>query len=365
MYFRSLQVFRGIAAVAVVLYHVNCYLELMLKAPRTPFRAFDTKFSMGAWFFFSLSGFLMAYIIDTSRDRFLQRRLIRIYPTFWAAVGITLLAKIALFDRVACPRLIRAASLLPFGGNVTYPLSIEWTLIYEVFFYFVCAIFATALYHRWFPAFLACWAGAIVTAQHAFGLPSPMLPGPGLIFLSIFNLLFIMGGLGYHVYKRLEPTPRARRLLLLTVCGGVLIYNLNGGSVSIGFFGLGLSFTATIVWGALGDRRDKSAPGGSFFEKLGDASYGLYLIHVPIITCFFFTANQFMGIHNPTILGVVGLVLALVGGWWFGKFDIALQKTLKRRLSRPRSGERQGAIPRAHIWRRPNGLQNPAEAPVG
>lgn len=358
MYFRSLQVLRGIAAVAVVLYHTNCYLESLVKAPGTSFRVFDTKFSMGAWFFFALSGFLMAYMIDTSRNRFLSRRLTRIYPTLWVAICITLVAKVALFGAVANPSLIRAASLLPFAGKVAYPLSVEWTLIYEIFFYFVCAIFANAWLYRWFPAFLGCWAGSIIIADLAFGHPTLMLPGAGQIVFSQFNLLFIMGGLGFHVYKRLEPTRATRNLLLLTACGGILINTFRGNQALLGFLSLGLSFAATIVWGTLGDRRDRPAPGDSFFEKLGDASYGLYLIHVPIMTCFFVVATQRVGFEHPTTLGLIGASLALVGGWWFGKLDIKLQKSLKKLLTRPRSGD---AIPRAHIWRRLNGFRRPAE----
>jgi exopolysaccharide production protein ExoZ len=52
MYFRSLQIMRGLAALAVVLYHVNAYLGIFCNAPSTPFRVFDVNFSHGVWFFF-------------------------------------------------------------------------------------------------------------------------------------------------------------------------------------------------------------------------------------------------------------------------------------------------------------------------
>jgi exopolysaccharide production protein ExoZ len=362
MYFRSLQVFRGIAAVAVVLFHVNCYLDSLYKAPDTAFRVFTVHFGLGAWFFFSLSGFLMAYMVDTSRDRFFRRRLLRIYPTFWLAVGLTLLAKVALFGGVSNRRLFHAASLLPLGGKAVYPLSVEWTLIYEVFFYCVCAAFATAALHRWFPGFLACWGGAIAVANVGFGHPPVILPSPRQIPFSLFNLLFIMGGLGYYAFKIVDPTVRVRRLLLGVAGAGLLIYYFRNGSEIVGYSGLGLSFTAAILWGALGDRRDSPAPSGSFFEGLGDASYGLYLIHVPIVTCFFVVMTQKTGLRYPTAAGVAATILALVGGWWFGKLDVALQRRLKRRLLQPRPIV-GGATPAPYgrRWRRPGFVRTPAE----
>jgi len=366
MYFRSLQVFRGIAAVAVVLYHVKEYLQSLCDAPGTPFRVFDYKFGMGAWFFFSLSGFLMAYMIDSSRERFLSRRLARIYPTFWLAVCLTIIVKVALFGTVANPRLIEAASLLPFGGKPAYTLGVEWTLIYEVFFYCVCAFFANARLYRLFPAFLACWAAAIATANLGFGCVTVILPTPGQIVFSLFNLLFIMGGLGYHVYKRLRPTARARRVLLYVVGGGLLTYYLRDGRELMGFFGLGLIFTGAILWGALGDQRDKPVPGGSFFERLGDASYGLYLIHVPIMTCVFYLGTRKWNLNYPTTLGLIGTILALIGGWWFGKVDLALQRKWRQRLSRPRPGGGTDAgAPHIRLWRRWSGSQTTIETPAG
>jgi exopolysaccharide production protein ExoZ len=99
MYFRKLQVLRGLAALAVVLYHVHEYLLILSGKTDIYFNLLGVQFSMGAWFFFVLGGFLMSYLIDTGSDRFLIRRLVRIYPTYWLAV----LARPLRLDR--CPRL--------------------------------------------------------------------------------------------------------------------------------------------------------------------------------------------------------------------------------------------------------------------
>lgn len=51
---------------AVVLYHAHCYVERIGGKSDTFFRVFDERFSYGAWFFFVLSGFMMAFLIDAS-----------------------------------------------------------------------------------------------------------------------------------------------------------------------------------------------------------------------------------------------------------------------------------------------------------
>ena len=112
--------------------------------------------------------------------------------------------KLALFDSIAVPGFVRALSLLPQDKPVGYALGIEWSLVYEIFFYFVCSAFAFSRMRRLFPAFLAAWGIAIIVGQSAFGTRTLMIPQSQQLPLSLFNLLFISGGLGYYAWKRFE-----------------------------------------------------------------------------------------------------------------------------------------------------------------
>jgi len=144
MYFRSLQILRGLAAVAVMLCHVYSYLPVTVGGTITGSGGTPTlfrfipagEFSMGASFFFALSGFLMAYLIDIEYKNFLLRRLIRIYPAFILAVLAQVCVR-RIFEKCAVPSgLWQTLSLLPLniGHRPPSPLCIEWTLIYEIFF---------------------------------------------------------------------------------------------------------------------------------------------------------------------------------------------------------------------------------------
>jgi exopolysaccharide production protein ExoZ len=331
MYFRKLQVLRGLAALAVVLFHVHEYLLILSGKPDTYFRFFGVQFSMGAWFFFVLSGFLMSYLIDTGSDRFLIRRLVRIYPTYWLAVLAVIVLKLALFDSIAVPGFVRALSLLPQDKPVGYALGIEWTLIYEVFFYFVCSAFAFSRMRRLFPTFLAAWGIAIIVGQSAFGTRTLMSPQPQQLPFSLFNLLFISGGLGYYAWKRIE-----RPNYGVAVVGGlVAIASLvEAGSITSelwGFLLRGVGFATIIVVAAMLDRKPRDSGGPSVPEKFGDYSYALYLTHVPVITIILAKAREYH-FENGTVIATVAVSLALLTGWYYGKVDLLLHQNLKRKV---------------------------------
>ena len=119
--------------------------------------------------------------------------------------------------------------LAPFGTSVTYPLGVEWTLIYEVFFYLVCAIFANNLLRNVFPYFLAIWLGTLLVAHLAFDTESRwftggqlLLPAANHLPLSMVNELFIAGGLSYYVY-RLLPRLRFAYVVMLMLAAIVFI----------------------------------------------------------------------------------------------------------------------------------------------
>lgn len=75
----------------------------------------------------------MARLIDIGYKNFLIRRLLRIYPSYIIAVVLVVFIKVAIFESVTQPNLLKPLTLLPFG-NIQYVLNVEWTLIYNFFF---------------------------------------------------------------------------------------------------------------------------------------------------------------------------------------------------------------------------------------
>ena len=349
---------RGLAAIAVVLYHLQHYIAVpnMGNNPDTLFRFFGVEFSFGAWFFFTLSGFLMAYMIDIGYRGFLPRRLIRIYPTYIVAVAGVLLAKELVFESLAQPNLLRCMTLLPFGATaggrpMGYPLSVEWTLVYEVFFYLVCAVFATRLTRRLFLPFLAIWSAAIILNAndlmfHVTLSPTEswLLPHWKYIGLSTLNLLFIAGAAAYHIYKRVNGSSRI-------LCSGLGIAGIASFATSrivrpglIEILLLGTSFALVVLGVCLCERNaTKALPAAGVLGKLGDYSYALYLVHVPVISCLLVVAQYKLGRPMGTGLAMGVFATAMLAGWYFGKFDVALHGYLRKQWDNSRFGGRRKA----------------------
>lgn len=346
MHFRSLQIFRGLAALAVVLYHAQCYLVLFGGERGTAFRAFGVPFSLGAWFFFVLSGFLMARQVDAGSGRFLARRLARIYPSYWLAAAGVVVLKVVVFGGISAPGLARGLTLLPTGGLAPtdrYMLGIEWTLIYEVFFYAVCSAFANRWLRRWFGPFLAAWGAAIVVA----GAPAEMLPTAGRIPLSPFNLLFAMGGLAYHAWRALAGRPGvvpAIGVVAAAVGAGCSAWAATPGLPLVAAAGAG--FCGVILLGVAGDRA-RGAPAGrpGFLERLGDRSYGIYLVHVPVMTIILIEAHLVLGWRTTTALGCAATAAAIAAGWCFGSLDLAIRRRGMRLIAG--AGRADGPGPRS------------------
>lgn len=134
MEIKNLQIVRGVAAILVVVTH---FFGADLSTISPYFG------HMGVDIFFTLSGFLMVYSQNESKDavRFFMGRVKRIYPVYI----ILSLPLIAMAIGAASPYMLLANLLLLPGFNdpnytvINYP---AWTLVYEMIFY---VLFATAL----------------------------------------------------------------------------------------------------------------------------------------------------------------------------------------------------------------------------
>src|SRR5262249_12379874 len=131
----AVQGLRGVAAVAVVLFHARGWFPAGAGA-----WPFDERFGvLGVTVFFAISGMLMAGIVPrTGPWRFLSHRVVRIYPLYlvlvatWVVVAQTLGAQRVGFH-------LLSLTLAPVGHRYYY-LGPEWTLVYECSYY--VALFA-------------------------------------------------------------------------------------------------------------------------------------------------------------------------------------------------------------------------------
>jgi exopolysaccharide production protein ExoZ len=142
---------RGVAALLVVLYHATRGLSLPQYLGYIPFGNCFGFGHAGVDFFFVLSGFIImhAHAADIGKperiNRYLWRRVARIYPIYWIVTLIQ--ASWAFFSedsaiRLAPSHILNSLLLLP--ESIEPLVGVGWTLRSEMLFYIVFALARTS-----------------------------------------------------------------------------------------------------------------------------------------------------------------------------------------------------------------------------
>lgn len=330
----SLQWLRFVAATMVLLYHASVYLKLMKQSE------FGAAFipswygAVGVALFFALSGNLMATaMMKTSAPKFLLHRVGRIYPAFFLVTALAVAtAQVLPLGVLLDPH---ALSLFPYG-KTSYPLGVEWTLVFEIVFYVF--VFLLMLFKKTGQAisFLVGWLALIllnnvlrpdnpaVNVFHPFALP-----------LVSLNVSFALGMLLPLVYKRHVPHP----ILAAVVAYSVFVFGQSTNSV-IGVrwaMGIGSALIVLSLTHYAGNAWLRSLKSLNWLgDKLGSYSYALYLCHVPVIR----TLYAAWGGASDAQLFYSAVALAFLISIPIGEADLRMYRAIKARVDRS-----QGSMP--------------------
>lgn len=264
---------RFIAALWVAIFHFNEPIHYV----NNGYRNLAKLGHLGVPIFFVISGYciLMTALSAKSPFDFLARRFFRIYPTYWLSLLIVILA--AIMQRL----ILGSNSIDHIPHNVfslfatislyTSPLSnvptinwVYWSLSCEVGFYVLIIV---GLYVR--PKNLIYFFLAI-------SVISLLTNAPGNKIYFFFNHWPAFSlGLCIYYFKTTKIIVNKLTLILLTV--------LNIAGLFRHFYADQTSYIiAAIISGILIYFSDTINVKQSFFSTLGDYSYAVYLIHVPI-----------------------------------------------------------------------------------
>ena len=225
----SLQVGRGVAAVAVVAHHAAVSTDAFVgTVPAAWLRAFDLG-AYGVDFFFVLSGFIImhAHLHEGGRPGaiggYVFKRLTRIFPAYWP-VGLAVLVLYAALPGLSASggrefSVLSSVLLLP--ADRPPALSVAWTLVHELMFY--------GVFMLWFVSRRAFWGGVAVwtvaiALSYAAGGATGWLRYP----LGLLNVEFMLGVLAAVAYRRGLLTQRAGMLI---AGGGIAGLRGAGGAV--------------------------------------------------------------------------------------------------------------------------------------
>ena len=343
------QALRGIAALLVMLAHLY---DAELKYSPDHFLGEWTIYgNAGVDLFFLISGFIMVYV-TSNRDRgvkpaieFLVSRVGRIYPLYWivslAVLAVALIRPDMVFSsRDIDPILWKSFLLIP---DLTPPLLlVGWTLIFEMYFYFVFSCLML-LKRTWVMPGLLLWLAAIGLGR-SFGLHAA---GPiGEVVFNPFVFEFFAGaGIAYLLQIKPEitaPISSSKNALLigaLIAClWGVVIWALSEfpDTIALRVIVFTLPAALTILYAASRDLSNLSI--WKPLIVLGNWSYALYLTHILSVAVIGRIWKKFIGqglMDNVMALVVMTTFSISVAGITFMLIERPIMtgvKKLRRRL---------------------------------
>jgi len=300
----SIQYLRAFAALAVVTYHT-----LQWRAG-----GFDVG-RAGVDVFFVISGLIMWRMTSggkVSPLAFLWRRFTRVAPLYWLAT-LTVAAICAIWPNFL-------DNVLPGWGHLALSLAFiphldprglpfptlppGWTLDYEAIFYLV---FAAALLAPWRRR-----AGLVAGALLIIVAAGIVLDNP--VYILGANPLLLEFAAGVAVARLAEMRVLRGRLL----GAGLIAASLAAFAIPA-VLGLWSELWRPLIWGlpaamlvagALSLETAGAVPRWRPLESLGDASYSLYLVHLPATALVAHT----LGWDRPALFIPVALIVSIAAG---------------------------------------------------
>ena len=312
----SVQALRGIAVFFVVLSHVG----------------FINFGAFGVDLFFCISGFIMMYITQRTTANFFYKRVIRIIPLYWVftiSTFILVSCKPSLLNSTSSElsHLIKSIAFIPFDKNglVEPLLGPGWTLNYEMYFYLiffvslkisfeyrgymVSGIFGILALAGFFHEGGVIWEFYTdpIILEFSFGILAFYILNSKVKFNETTSIFVIFLVLFICIFTRIKPSPDLRFLIWgVPMFLFFLLFVTN----DYHFFVRGL------------------------LEKIGNASYSIYLTHLFVILGFDRLLSPMQSLSlSSLLLSLIAITSSIILGYFVYKwFEVPVHRYLAKRV---------------------------------
>lgn len=330
---RTLDALRGVAALTVLAHHVE--------------REFSLNFGFAYGYlavdlFFLISGFVVAGAYEARMDAgldlgaFLLLRLKRLYPMILAGAALGLVAAASRGDSAQTLLVggVSALTLIPlsWSADVLFPINIpEWSLFYELI---------ANLLHRILKPVLTLWGLVLCVGLSVLGLAvagwklHALANGwsPGTVWGG-FPRVFFSYALGVLLYRlhaagRLGgPAPPAVVPVMIFL-GIVVMEGVAGRRVAASAYWLAAVAAAFPIVLVLAIRTRPPLGLDRIAGALGDLSYPLYAVHVPLLVLADPLVLPLHGVQRIIAAALVALVVVLTAVVLNAAYDAPVRRWL-------------------------------------
>ena len=301
---------RGVASFAVCWFHLtNGNTGFLASGPLKLSGAYGW---LGVEIFFVISGFILPWAMFSAGYKlnlknytmFLLKRVLRLDPPYLAAVIVSIVLAYVSFwlpgyrgnpPDIGLPRVLAHMAYLNAFFKYEWLNPVFWSLAIEFQYYLLIGLALPLITSR----------AAVVRLLGGVTLASLSILPAGEAFLSHYIFLFLMGILVFQYRIKRMPTPEA--LLFLGIAAVGAWANLG---VLISAAGLGTSLAIMFLqWR------------NSILGWLGNISYSLYLVHVPLGGRIINLAARFERNESMKLISVaVALAASLVAAYGMFRF---------------------------------------------
>ncbi len=338
--YRTLDALRGIAALAVVIFHAKRLLGW--DAIPSGYLAVD--------FFFALSGFVIGHAYDPrmknqlSTGQFVWLRIARFYPLYFAGFAAGLFYELGLIGlgnpaAISMPTLIAASfaalAFLPFPfaqrGQNLFAFNVpSWSLFYELAVNAAYAVTFPYLSARVLPLIMAV-SGVIFATQIVISGNADFGALAGDFLVAVPRTIFSFST-GLFIYRVNIRLPKVPYILIFILLIGPMLYP-SGPLIALVFIFL---ISPLIV--ALAANVEPVNKAAKTFEYLGLISFPIYALHRPALA-FAQTVSQRLNISPILALTTVMVCLIVASPGLERFYDKPARKFLNS------LGKRHAAIP--------------------